>query len=338
MNGLENITNVNGFVDETLTSYSERYIQDASTYISSAVATPIPVQLQSGKFLKYPKSYFLRDEMAPRPHGGTPVQVRYGLDSGVFAVDEYAAEHIIDDRDRATIDAPGLSLDMNAVTLLTQKALIRRDRQWATTFFKTGVWGKDYTGVASGPTAGQFIQWDQAGANPLRDISDAQEEINLGTGRRPNTLVLGANTYAKLRQSQQIMDLIKYTQRGVITLDLLAEMFDVERVLVARAVYNAADETGATKDSEDIRYIVDADGAWLGYVERTPAMDAPTAAALFLWVGLEGGLANSQGGVIRRGRDDRASSDWFQIKDAMQYQAIAPELGVFFTSTVTPRA
>lgn len=323
------------YIDSFLTTYSESFFLDASDYLSTSVATVIPVQAQSGSFVTYPRSYFLRDEMAPRPHGGAPVQVRYSLGKGSYVVDEYGAEHYIDDRDRARSALPGVSLDQNATRLLTTKALVRRDRQWASTFFKPGVWTTDLTGVASGtPSATEFLRWDQAGSDPMRDVMLAADALGKGTGRRPNTLVLGANVLTSLLLSPALVERVKYTMGGILTTAILAQMFGVERVVVARSVYNSAPENGVGPDAENIEYIVDADSAWLGYVERTVGMDAPTAVAMFVWTGLEGGLANAQGGVIRRGRDDRAKSDWFQITDAMQYQALAPDLGVFFSKAI----
>lgn len=338
MHGAENIVFKDGMFDETLTSYSESYIQDANDFISNQVATVIPVRLEAGTFWKYPRSYFYRDEMALRPHGGTPVQVRYGIEEDTYFVQEYAAEHIIDDRDRAKMAVPGINLDFNATKLLTQKALIRRDRQWATTFFKTGVWGTDLTGIASGtPSSTQFLQWDQAAANPIRDVAEAREKIMLGTGKRANVMVLGARAYEKLRQAPALIDLFKYTQGGLINIELIRDMFEVDRVVICRTVYNSADEQGVTKDAENLQYIIDPDSAWLGYVEPEPMQDAPTAVAMFVWTGYEAGLAGTNmGGIIRRGRDDRARSDWFQITDAMAYRAVATELGVFFNKVIAP--
>lgn len=334
--GRDNIVG-DALVDTLLTNYSETFIQDASAYISNAAATIIPVQAQAGSFRKYPRSYFLRDEMAPRPHGGAPVQVRYSMEKGTYVVDEYAAEHYIDDRDRARSAINSDNLDLNATRLLTTKALIRRDRSWAETFFKAGVWSTERTGIASGtPTEGQFLRWDQAASNPIGDVLTAVDAVAASSSRRPNVGVFGANVITALRMNPAIQDLIKYTAGGVPTEDLIAQMFGLDKIVVARSVYNAAPERAGVdvEDATSIQYIVNADSVWIGYVEPFAGSDAPTAVASFVWTGLEGGLANAQGGVIRRGRDDRARSDWFQIIDAQQFQIMSPDLGVFFNGAV----
>lgn len=321
-------------VDEWLTNYSEKFIQDARSFIAGAASTLIPVRNNAGKFTKYPRAYFLRDEMEFRPLGGAPVQVRYSLDYGNYFVDEQALEHPIDDRQRANTAIPNTSLDMNATQLLTEKVLIRRDRMWATNFFKTGVWSKDYTGKATSPSTNEFLQWNQAASDPMVDIARVATEISMKTGKKPNTIVAGANVHNWLKNSAKIKEVIKYTQKGIITDDLIAELFEVERYVVARSIYNSADETMNPGDTENIQWIVDANSLWIGYVERAPMPDAPTAVAMFAWTGYIPGV-NQQGGVITRGRDDRAYTDYFHIRDAVNLQGVCTELGAFLKDAVS---
>jgi hypothetical protein len=47
--------------------------------------------------------------------------------------------------------------------------------------------------------------------------------------------VLGADAITSLKNHPDIIDRIKYTQRGVVTEDLLASLFDVDKILVSYA-------------------------------------------------------------------------------------------------------
>ena len=85
---------------------------------------------------------------------------------------------------------------------------------------------------------------------------------------------------------------------------------------------------------DDFQYIVDENSFWIGYVEPQPRMDAPTAIARFAWTGLIPGVMNKMGGVITRGRDDRAYSDWIHSRNAFDIKVVAPDLGLFFTNAV----
>ena len=319
----------NTHVDRYLTNYSVTFMQDAANFIANIGASQIPVSNQSDLYAIYDKGYFFRDEMEPRPLGGRPTQIGYKISQGTYAATEYANEHVVDDRQRANVDSP-INLDLNATRLLTSKAMINRDRNWATKFFKSGVWGLDLTGVASGPSGNQFLQFDQAASNPIQTIDVYKDFIWQRTGMKPNTLVLGSKVKRVLRTNADIVDRIKYTRVGIAEEDLLASLFDVERVATPMSIYNSAAEGAA----DSFSFIVPETGMWLGYIERNPSLDSPTAIASFNWTGLLGGAANQLGGVITRGRDDRAYSDYFHIRSAYDLRAISTELGVWFGSAV----
>lgn len=306
-------------IDRYLTSWSEGYIQDATNFISPFATTNIPVTNQSNKYVMYPRGYFWRDQMQVRPLGGRPAQVDYKIQSGTYFAEEWALEHTVDDRQRANVDAP-INLDQNAVNLLTQQQLIRSDRLWAQNFFAPSIWTVEAEGGVD------FTPFDLPNSNPVSVIDTYSTAMMQATAMKPNTLILGANVYAALRSNTAIIDLIKYTQRGVVTTDILASLFDVERVVVARSVYNAAAE-GVTDDFE---FIADPDSMLLLFIDKTATLDAPTAIARFAWTNLIPGAMNMYGGVITRGRDERAYTDWFHNRAAYDMKIVSQDLGVFF--------
>jgi hypothetical protein len=306
-------------VDQYLTNFSVSYRQDQANFVAGFASTPIPVMNESDKYAIYPAGYFWRDEAEVRPLGGRPVQVGYRVENGQYLAEEYGLEHTIDDRQRRNAAAP-YNLDEAGTTLLESKIMIREERFWCQHFFKPGVWGFDFVGGGT-----DFTSFNDAASEPIAFIDGVKTSMARGTGKMPNTLVLGANVSAALRSNPDIVDRIKYTQRGVASLDVLASLFEVQNVKVARAVYNAAAE-GA---DDDFEFIADDNAMWLGYIEPTPMLNAPTAVARFGWVGLYPGT-NEMGGVIIRGRDDRARSDWIQDSNAFDYRQVSVDLGMFF--------
>jgi hypothetical protein len=317
-------------VDRYLTNFSVQYVQDAGTFVSHVAASVIPVTKQSDKYVVYDRGYFWRDEAEPRPLGGRPAQVTYKVGEGTYSAVEYALEHVVDDRQRANVDDP-IRLDQLATTLLTQKQMIKQDRVWATELFKASAgWSHLYVGTASTPGANQFLQFDDANSDPIGVIDEARDLVHERTGFMPNTLVLGSDVKRTLRTHPDVADRIKYVQHGIADDSILAALLEVDKVMVARSIYNSANE-GATDNFE---YIVDKKGMFLGYIDPNPGLDSPTAIAKFVWTGLMGGAANNIGGVMARGRDDRASSDYFQNHMAWDIRQVAPDLGFFFQSTV----
>jgi len=316
-------------VDRYLTDYSVMYVQGSNAFVAQRAASVIPVLKQTDKYVVYDRGYFWRDEVTPRPLGGRPNQAGYKISEGTYSAVEYGLEHTIDDRQRANADDP-IRLEENATILLTQKNLIKQDRVWAKNFFTTGKWTTDVTGVASSPSSSQFLQFDDAASDPIGIIDKYKDKITELTGFRPNTLTLGSDVKRVLRSHPDIADRIKYTQMGVADDALLAELFEVDNVVTARSVYNAADE-GAT---DNFSFIVDKKAMLLTFIEPNPGLDSPTAIANFAWTGLVPGATNAIGGVIESGRDDRAHSDYYQGRMAWDLAQVSADLGVFFDAAV----
>lgn len=316
-------------VDRYLTNFSVQFVQDRSNFIAQRCSTIVPVLKATDKYVTYDRGYFWRDEAAPRPLGGRPRQVGYKLGEGSYSATEYALEHVVDDRQYANTDDP-INLDENATTLLTGKMMIKQDRQWATSFFATGQWTTEVAGVNSTPGSMQALEFGDANSDPIGVIDEWKDYMHERTGFMPNTLVLGSKVKRTLRSHPDIADRIKYTQVGIADEQILASLFEIPDIVVARSIYNAADE-GAT---DNFQYIIDKNAMWMGYIERNPGLDKPTAIAMFAWTGLLPGLTNALGGVIERGRDNRAHSNYFQDRMAWDIRQVAPDLGVFFKDAV----
>lgn len=310
--------------DVYLTEFSEQFTQESSKFITAGGVSNIPVQLPSDKYVRYDRGDFWRDEVGVRPLGGRPAQVKYKVEPGNYNCEEYALEHTIDDRQRKNVAATRqINLDRNATTLLTQKQLIKSDRLWCQKFFKAGVWSHDVIPYDD------FNPFNDEDCDPADEIGKLADRMAESTGMMPNTLVLGARVYRALRKNPALRDVIKYTMGKIPNEAKLAELFEVENVRVARSVYNSALEGAANV----FRFIAAGDSCWLGFIDPNPQLDSATAIARFSWVGLVPG-ANEYGGVMERGRDDRAHSDYFQNRTAYGLELIAADLGIFIENAI----
>lgn len=75
-------------------------------------------------------------------------------------------------------------------------------------------------------------------------IRAAKEAIRAKIGKRPNIMVLGPATFNALQSHADLIDKIKYSMKGIITLDLLREIFDIPKIVVGEALY--ANDAGTT--------------------------------------------------------------------------------------------
>jgi len=132
----------------------------------------------------------------------------------------------------------------------------------------------------------------------------------------PNTLVLPYEVFAALRQHPDIIDRMKYVQVASGTAAQLAELFDVERVLVPRAIQN----TAAAGQAASISYIW-GKNALLAYVPARAGLKQPSFAYTFRW-SLAPGSVN--GHLVETWRENRRKADMIRVQKYYDMKIIAP--------------
>lgn len=315
-------------VDRALTNVSVAYLQDAANFIADKVFPIVPVKRQSDMYYVYNKGDFMRDEAQVRGAGTESAGGDYGVEaSDPYYCRKHSFHKDVTEEERANYDEP-LDADTDATDFITQKMLIRREMEWASKFFKTGVWGREIVGAATAGT-NQAIYFNQATSDPIGVITTAGVEMAAETGYKPNTLVLSPFVFNALKNHEDILDRIKYTQKGIVTADLLATLFEVERVLVAWGVVNSAAK-GAT---DSITFIM-GKHALLCYTAPRPALKKPSAGYIFAWTGLKG--SGAFGNRIVRIPMDNLGLGTERIEGELAFDAkkISGDLGVFFKDIV----
>lgn len=314
-------------IDGPLTNISVAYIQSQDNFIANKVFPVVPVDKKSDKFFVYTKNDWFRDEAQRRADATESAGSGYNLTTDSYAADVWAFHKDVGDQTRANADTP-LVPDREATEFVTSRLLLRQEVQFMSDFVTTGVWGTDLAGVASSPSTNQFIKWsDFANSDPLEDVELGKETILGSTGFMPNTLVLGYQTYRKLRNHPDLVDRIKYTSSNVITTDIMARLFDVERVLVASSVRATNNEGGTAAYQFNF-----GKAALLTYSAPNPGLMTPSAGYTFAWRGVSGGLGATIG--VSRIRMEHLKADRVEGELAFANKVVAPDLGVYFGSAV----
>lgn len=325
-----NVNNVH--IDAILTNISVAYIQNTANFIADKVFPVVPVDKKSDLYFTYTKADWFRDEAQKRADGTASAGSGYGLTTASYQADVFAFHKDIGDQTRANADNP-LNPDMEATQFVTQRLLLRREVQWTNDFFKTGVWATDVTGTGTANVAGTY--WSDYvnsptsyTSDPIAQVENAKASVLSTTGYEPNTFVLGYKVFQVLKNHPMLIDRYKYTQAGaIVTEDLLAQLFGVERVLVAKAVVNSANE-GATASLG----FVAGNSALLCYSAPNPGLLTPSAGYTFMWTGVSGGLGTTVG--VSRFRMEELKADRVEGEMAFDNKVIGSDLGYFWSSIV----
>ena len=166
-------------LDAPLTNLTLAYTQSQDNFIADQIFPIVGVDKQSDKYYKYDRAHMNRTgdvkKLAPR----TEVE-RIGMtvsDDSYFT-EVYGLGMDFDEQSLANEDA-ALDLRTAGAQTLAMRLMIHREKQFADTFFTTGVWGTDRTLSGS-------AQWDHADSTPIQDVTTASRTIQLGFWRFPS--------------------------------------------------------------------------------------------------------------------------------------------------------
>ena len=323
-------------VSAALTNVSVAFFQDEGNFIADKVFPMVPVVHQTDQYFVWNIGDFYRDDAQLRADGVESAGTGMNLKTQSYSAGVWALHKDIGPQVRANAD-PAIDIDVTTTRMLMQKLLIKRDRIFVTNFLTTSLWtggvgGGDVTGSSSGtPGTATTPKWsDDANGDPFTDIAAAQTNILQNTGYMPNKLVMAWTVYQALRKHPLVIDRIKYTSQPDakdITPQMLAAMFDVDEVIVSKAVYNTAAEGVAASQS-----FVLGSHALLCYAAPAPGLNEPTAGYTFAWQGFTG--MNSLG--IRA---NQIPMNWLgmgtvrdEVEMAFDMQVVSSALGAFFSN------
>jgi hypothetical protein len=223
-------------VQVPLTQIMIAYAQQSKDFIADKVFPVVPVDHQSDFFYKFGRRSYLQTNAALRAPGTETPGVDWTFTKTPFFAPVWGLHTDIEDQLRSNADA-NFQFDTAGTELITQQMLLRRDLQWVSTNFASGLWGETLTGVSStSPTSTQFTQWDIAGSTPIEQFRAARLRFKRRTGMMPNKAVFSTNAYNTLLDHPEIIERIKYTQTGIVTEQLIARMLEIDEILVASAV------------------------------------------------------------------------------------------------------
>jgi hypothetical protein len=305
-------------VDAILTNVSVAFMNEMDSFVASRVFPTISVNKQSDKYFTYSQADFYRDQAKVRADGTESAGSGYSLSTDTYSSSVWALHKDIGDQVRANSDSP-LDPDMDATRFLTHQMMIRQERDWASNYFVTSVWGTDST---------PSTLWDASGSDPIGDIQTGINTILNNTGYLANTLVLSYNAYKTLRNHPDFVDRYKYTSADSITPELIGKVLDLPRVMVMKGVYNSAAEGASASYGQ----IGDKD-ALLCYVAPSAGLMTASAGYNFVWNGVGGGLGTSV--AVSKYRMDWLRADRLEIESAWDFKVVSSALGYFFSNPVS---
>lgn len=327
-------------IDRPLSILTIGYKQDMKGFVAGQVFPEVPVNNKTDLFWKYNRGDFFRNSMQLRADGTPAAGGGYKLAQGNYSADVWALKKVVGDQTAANSDQM-LNPERDATWWLTQQALINREVQWASAYWAASIWGTTMTGATTAD-ASHIAYWDQSGSDPIADVNAGQIAMLKATGMEPNTLTLGYSVWKKLKRNASIIDLLKYGQTAPgpvkVTTQNLADLFDVERVLVMKAIQTTSAEN-LIADSDDpsdttTTDFIGGNNALLSYSAPSPGLLQPSAGYTFAWTGYTGAIPG--GFKIKKFRWEIDAAFHVEIEQAYDMGLVSKQLGYFFSGVLKP--
>lgn len=217
-------------VDPVLSTIAQGY--QNSEMIASFLFPTVPVNARGGKIIQFGKEAFMLYQTQRAP-GENTRRVRFGYAGAPYALADFSLEGVVPmEVQEEAANGPGIDLGEGAIGDVSAIMLLGLEKQSADLARNPANYGSSNKIVLSGTD-----QWSDGASDPIDMIEAAKEQVRAATGKRPNTVTLGAQVFSKLKNHPKVLERIKYTGRDVATKELLAALFGVERVAVGDAIY-----------------------------------------------------------------------------------------------------
>lgn len=219
-------------IDPILTTAAQGY--QNSELVGGLLFPAVPVTQRAGKILSFGKESFLAYDTARAP-GTRVARINLGYSSGSYGIVDHAlAASVPEELIQEANAVPGINLAAAAVRTVQDAMRLRLEVEQATLATSTSNYAAGNYVTKSG--TGQWSDLTSGVSDPINDVESAKEQVRTVTGKRPNTIVIGAAVWKSLKQHPKIIDRVKYTGRDIPTVELLASLFDVQRVVIADAI------------------------------------------------------------------------------------------------------
>lgn len=105
----------------------------------------------------------------------------------------------------------------------------------------------------------------------------------------------------------------------MVTPQMLAALFNLDRVLIGAGVYDTSDEPAATAET-----FIWGKNMWIGYVSPRPAIENPSAGYVF-----------TTGRIADRYREEDITSDIIRAREAFDVKVTSADSGYLLTDVIS---
>lgn len=300
---------------------------DAAGMISNRVFPVVSVAQQSGNFGTIPIEQLLQQRDTKRAPGSGYSRGNFTFDDATYACVEHGAEEPVDDRE-AAMYAEYFDAEMIAAQRAYSAVLRNAEQRVADAVFNATTW----TGASL--TTAVTNEWDDTvNATPLTDVEAAVQKVYDNSGLWANALIINRKVFRNLRNCDQVIDRINSAGAGSpskasdVTVEMLAQAFDLDNIIVAGTSKNTAKEG----QSASVSQIWSGEYAMVCKVATSGDFREPCIGRTFHW----SGDGSSIGGTVENYRDESVRADIIRVRHDVDEIVLYAEAGHLLSNITT---
>jgi hypothetical protein len=293
--------------DRPLSNFAVEYSN--LKFIASMVSPFVPVNNKSDSYYIYTKKdRFTLPETIRGPKDEAN-EVDWSTSTSSYGCIDHALREFITDALVANAD-PGVDPRRRTTAFLTDLLLLAYERVIASKVTTASNYASAYKTALTGAD-----RWNQgATSDPIADVDTGKAACFI----EPNTMILGKEVWDKLKRHPAILDHVKggatVDKPSLVRPELVAEIFDLDQVLIGKAKYNSANK-GATASYS---YVWGKDCV-LAYVDPAAYLEGVSAWKTFRWRQLSTDAVYQ----VRRYRDESKGGGGEFIEVETSYDEVA---------------
>jgi hypothetical protein len=305
--------------------------------IADRVSPRIPVAVQSGKYRVFGKNNLIQRKADWHP-GMIPNAIETRWSSGSFYAEIYKLRQLILDAERVNNASAVLGgiPDLEGVYTqnVTNALAIAREKRIATLFTTPA----NYPGANVITKAGG-AEWNIVGGEQiftdLITLAGTVADAAMVPMAELSAVIPEPVFRTAMMRNTALLDAIKYTQRGVITEDMLASLLGIKEVIISRSMTAGAglEIAGADVVTGYTASYLWLDTVWIGLIAEGQNQMVPTFSRTFNWTAATGGQVRQ----VRtyRSADEGQQADWIEVLESVDEQITFSGAGGIIVNTLS---
>lgn len=301
----------NVHIDKVLTNISLEWPQ-TQNFVGPILFPEVGVQKQSDKYYIYDREMWKVDDYDARGPGSVANEIPgRKISTDTYYAVEHSLQHAVPDEVRENADAP-LTPDRDATELVTMRIMLGREKAM-----------KDLITTAANYAAGWTVtpanKWDNyATSDPIGEVKTGLRKLNSILFEAGEIVaVIPWLVMSFLEDHPDFIERIKYSQRGVLTQDIIASVLGLSRVAVPGMGISSAG-MGVDASSANITYLW-GDDVVLAFVPNRAGLRQMSTAYEFVW------SIGGQRQVVDRWREEPRVSDLVRVRRRYDLKLVGHE-------------